>query len=103
MTEDERRNRNPKPETITVKASELRELFIKDLEVHRVYVLRQRGPYASVNYMGTARENGRIVYLFHGPRVSFIAGLRERPDKSGTLEDGAGVKVTIYQYTGPDA
>ncbi len=98
MTDEERTNRNPAPELHTLNLADAPELFIKDLEINRVYILHQTHA-ATLNYVG---RRG-LAYHFYGPRAEVHALLIERPDNSGTLEDGRGVKVTIRKYTGPDA
>jgi hypothetical protein len=121
VTEEERKNRNPAIERIELKREDLRELHICDLEQFKVYILSGRSQAATMNYMGTVptmnymgtvptmnymgSADGWVGtgYHFHGPRANVNAILRSRPDGSGTLEDGAGVKITIYEYTGPDA
>lgn len=101
MTDEERKNRNPAPEMGTFDVDECPEVFIKDLEVGRVYILQGKRA-VTLNYMGSF-DVGVIAYVFAGMRAELVVSLCERPDKSGTLEDGRGVKVTIRKYTGPDA
>ncbi len=98
MTDEERANRSPAPEFHTLNLADAPELFIKDLEINRVYILHQTHA-ATLNYVGRRGP----AYHFYGPRAQVHALLIERPDGSGTLEDGRGVKVTIRKYTGPDA
>ena len=90
-------------EVATLKLADCPELFIKDLELRRVYILIGRKFGATFNYMGALDTPVGAVYHFHGPRADLDVILRERPDKSGTLEDGAGLKVTIRRYSGLDA
>jgi len=107
MTEDERKNRNPAPEMMRFDAAGLKELNLSDLVVHHVYVLHQVKYAATLNYMGTVVDpaDGAVAYHFHAhaPRLPLDVFLRARPSGDGTLEDGRGVKVTIYAYEGPDA
>ena len=103
MTDEERTNRNPKPEILTLKLEDCPELFIKDLVVPRVYILQGQRNISTWNYVGTIEAGGFVGYRFYAPRIDLHCVLGERPDKSGTLEDGRGVKVTIRKYTGPDA
>ncbi len=103
MTDEECANRNPRPERIELRLEDCPELFIKDLELRRVYILVGRTVGATLNFMGCVDTVVGMRYHFHGPRASVDVFLRERPDKSGTLEDGMGLKVTIRKYSGPDA
>jgi hypothetical protein len=123
MTNEERENRNPAPENTAKTAPETmafgpvkgRELTVSDLVRHRVYILAQRNA-ATLNYMGTITDpgTGEVAFHFLGPRADINVYLRERPggcgcdaaggnEGAGTLEDGRGVKVAIYEYLGPDA
>ncbi len=106
MTDEERRNRNPKPEVVdTTRAAinAMPEVFIKDLEWGRVYLMVAQRTISTMNYFGFLEVGGVKAYCFSAPRIQQVFTLRERPDGSGTLEDGRGVKVTIRKYEGPDA
>jgi hypothetical protein len=104
VTEQERANRNPAPEICEFDLRTARELHVADLVLFKAYILRGQRNAASLNYMGPVDAGvfGK-GHHFHGPRADVHAFLAERPDGSGTLEDGRGVKVTIYEYAGPDA
>ncbi len=100
MTDEERENRNPAPEFRKLNLADAPELFIKDLELLRVYLLMGQQIAATFNYAGAIEvAPGVTAYRFVAPRVGLGIVLRERPDKSGTLEDGRGVKVAIRKYT----
>ena len=58
LGDEERRNRNPKVETTTMKREDLEkipELRTADLELHRVYILQGPRVVATFNYMGKER------------------------------------------------
>lgn len=103
MTDEERANRNPKPEAEQVNLDDYPEVFIKDLEMARVYILKGERIAATFNYVGEFTVFGQKAYRFYAPRIEQEVRLRARPDGSGALEDGRGVKVTIRKYSGPDA
>ena len=92
MTEDERKNRNPKPEPATFQEDECRELKVADLQLHRVYIVQGESRNAfSLNYMGitpclTPTLDAVLpAHHFHGPRgpvdYFFVA------DEKGELRD----------------
>lgn len=115
MTEDERRNRNPKPETARLNLDECPIVRPQDLEPFRVYILLSPRYAASFNYIGKEMGmNSRTLdavalYHFFAPRVTAVARdagvsphvfLMARGD--GSLEDGVGNKITVRKYNGPD-
>lgn len=105
MTKDERKNRNPAVEYSELKTSELRELSIADLVLHKVYILVGNARGATLNYMGTVTDGVDVAYHFFGPRAGFHAYLAEALgiENAGKLVDGSGNRITLYEYTGPDA
>ena len=109
MTDEERRNRNPKVETTTMTREDFEkipELRTADLELHRAYILEGPRVIATFNYMGKELTvnpltmDAVIAYCFRGPRANLNLALQAGPD--GTLMDGAGQKITIRKYDGPD-
>lgn len=108
MTDEERRNRNPKSERGTIDLSQHPEVLWWDLEFGRVYVLVGKHVSASFNYAGPqARSNPtdptdeRLCHVFHGPRVGIEISLIAQPD--GKLQDGAGQTIPVHRYMGEDA
>src|SRR4051812_13718038 len=107
MTEEERKNRNPKPEFVTIKLADAPLLTVADLELHHVYILHSTEYFMSMNYMGTAStvnpQTGEpvIMHVFEGPRAAIQLALVS-VDDGKALRDGAGKRILIRKYTGED-
>lgn len=106
MTDDERKNRNPKPEAFKLNLADCPELHVPDLELHRVYILHGPRIACTLNYMGKGLSLNPITldtvvtHHFRGPRANVDVFLQAGP--GGTLQDGEGHKITLRKYTGPD-
>ena len=109
MTDEERRNRNPKVETTTMNREDFEkipEVRTADLELRRAYILEGPRVVATFNYMGKERTinpvtlDAVMAYRFRGPRANINIALLAAPD--GTLMDLEGHKITIRKYEGPD-
>jgi hypothetical protein len=106
MTEEERRNRNPKPELVSMSWAEFLakpKLKATDLLGRRVYYLWKKSanaPPISINYQGRLADG---THWFFAPRINLSLLLFERPDGSGFLEDGRGIEIEVRLYDGPDA
>jgi hypothetical protein len=111
MTDEERRNRNPKPEWVqTTRAAieAMPEVRAGQLELHRVYVLIGRSNNVpTLNFGGVTIAFDPVTllpswgYVFDAPRLpSMKVILRAGPD--GTLFDAEGNTITVRLYTGED-
>lgn len=110
MTEDERRNRNPKMEVVRTTRAEIEAMpavGVADLEMHRVYVVQSEKHITTLNYLGATHlfdvqvMDVVRVHHFHGPRVGMDIYLAARPD--GSWRDAVGTRITVRKWTGEDA
>lgn len=106
MTDEERKNRNPAPETLRVRLADCPEIPVGELEMNRVYILQTKSFAASLNFVGTQITQNPITldaeraYKFYGPRIDMRVALRLHPD--GCLQDLEGNRITLRKYNGPD-
>lgn len=107
MTDEERRNRNPKPEMHVLKLEECPPIAVADLEPHRVYILLTPLSASSWNYMGKEHTldpvslDVIVVHVFHAPRIRHTVALKQHP--LGGLCDATGHRIELRAYNGPDA
>jgi hypothetical protein len=110
LTEDERRNRNPKPEVSRVTREEIEAMPAVPadrLERHRVYVLQSPRNIAKFNYLGKTHAIHPVtldtvtVHHFHAPRVGLDVFLAAVGDRQYT--DADGTKIVARLWTGEDA
>ena len=107
VTDEERRNRNPKPEVYETTLSDHPQILPSQLELHQVYILQGPKSVATFNYMGVVHPveprilGALVVHHFHGPRVNLNIFLAVTPDGSA-LRDQMGHTIILRKYTGPD-
>jgi hypothetical protein len=112
MTDEERRNRNPKPETerttlAEVEANHPQVMSPSELELHQVYVIQSAKYISTWNYVGVRHLmhavtlDAVVVHCFHAPRVNADACFEAKPD--GTYRDAVGTRIVIRKWTGKDA
>jgi len=110
LTDDERRNRNPAVERMTITRAEIEAMppvAAADLEEFRVYVLQSARNITTMNYKGRTAAihpytfDTVLVHHFHGPRANvdvFLAAVG-----GGQYTDAHGTKITVRLWTGADA
>jgi hypothetical protein len=111
MTEEERRNRNPKPEVHPYNRAEHPLVPLGQLERHRVYVLdsqAQGGKFiVTMNYLGECLAMDPLTlrpvvcHEFTAPRIGDTVALR--PTGDGNLMDAEGHVIEVRRFDGPDA
>ncbi len=107
MTDEERKNRNPRVEYATFNPAECPEVRVAGLELHHVYILEGKRNVASFNYMGEVHVLDPFTLAvvlarhFYGPRANLHVYLLAGAD--GRLQDGEGHIITVRRYTGEDA
>lgn len=107
MTDEERKNRNPKPEVEAVPDIEIYpRVTADDLELHRVYVVQGQRFVTTLNYMGRrvllhpVTLDAVLTHHFHGPRANLNVFLAAKDD--GTFTDAVGTRIVVRRYTGAD-
>jgi hypothetical protein len=106
MTEDERRNRNPAPETVATTLEAHLIVRASELELHRVYIVQSARHIVTLNYMGSQWSLHPVTldtvktHHFHGPRVGLDVYLLANPD--GSFADAEGTRLTVRRWTGAD-
>ena len=107
VTDEERRNRNPKPEALVSKLSDHPQIRPSELELNHVYVVQGPRFASSLNYVGVLHTvdprtlDALVVHHFHGPRVNLNVFLAVTPD-GAALRDQMGNTIILRKYTGPD-
>lgn len=110
MTDEERRNRNPKVEVVRTSLTEIEaehpRVTSAELEIHRVYLLQSARNISTLNYMGRRHLlhpvtlDAVTTHHFHGPRAALDVFLVANPD--GSFSDAVGTRITVRRYTGTD-